>query len=151
MARMHSGARGKSGSTKPIVKKIPSWVRYKARETELLVVKLAKEGNTPSQIGIFLRDVYGIPSVRTVSGKKVAAILKAKKLLTPLPEDLTALIKKAITVRTHIGENHKDMTALRGLQLTESKIRRLVKYYKRTERIPQDWAYDPDKIKLMID
>lgn len=151
MARMHSGAHGKSGSTKPIVKKTPSWVRYKARETELLVVKLAKEGKTPSQIGIFLRDVYGIPSVRTVSGKKVAAILKAKKLLTAIPEDLNSLIKKAITVRKHLGDNHKDMTAKRGLQLTESKIRRLVKHHKKTGRISQEWTYDPDKIKLMID
>ena len=48
-------------------------------------------------------------------------------------------------------KNHKDNTALRGIQLTESKIKRLIKYYKKSGRLPEDWKYEPEKIKLYIE
>ena len=51
----------------------------------------------------------------------------------------------------HMTKNHKDTTALRGIQLTESKIKRLVKYYKRSGRLPEDWKYEPDKIRLYLE
>ena len=41
MAKMHSRARGKSGSTKPL-KKVPSWAPYKGPDVEKLIVKYAK-------------------------------------------------------------------------------------------------------------
>jgi small subunit ribosomal protein S15 len=151
MARMHSGKRGKSGSKKPAKKTVPSWVRYKGKEVELLIVKLSKEGNTASQIGLKLRDEYGIPSVRALAGKKIGGMLKEKKLLPELPEDLMAIIKKNVLIRKHIGNNHKDQVAIRGLTLADSKIMRLVKYYKKTGRLPQDWKYDPEKIRLLIE
>ena len=43
------------------------------------------------------------------------------------------------------------MPAKRGLELTESKIRKLVKYYKKTKKLESDWKYDPDKIRLLIE
>jgi small subunit ribosomal protein S15 len=61
-----------------------------------------------------------------------------------------ALIKRAVMIRKHIEENHKDMTGKRGLQLTESKIKRLVKYYKRTGVLDKTWKYDPEKVKLIV-
>lgn len=150
MARMHGNAKGKSGSKKPVKKTKPVWVRYKPNEVEFLIVKLAKEGKTPSQIGLVLRDLYGIPNVKVMMGKSVTQLMKEKSLLAELPEDLMALIKKSILIRKHLEQNHKDVTAKRGLQLTESKIKRLVKYYKRTEKIQEGWKYDPEKIKLII-
>jgi small subunit ribosomal protein S15 len=148
MARMHSRARGVSGSTKPVKKVAPSWLKYKSKEVELLVLKYAKEGKTASQIGSYLRDEYGIPSVQLITKKPISEILKDKNLLGDIPEDLLALIKRSITIRKHLEENKKDMTAKRGLQLTDSKIRRLTKYYKRTERLSKDWKYDPEKVRL---
>ena len=68
MARMYSRRKGKAGSKKPAKKQVPSWLRYKGKEVELLVVKLAKEGKNPSQIGLHLRDVYGIPDTKIVAG-----------------------------------------------------------------------------------
>ena len=41
-------------------------------------------------------------------------------------------------------------TAKRGLHLTESKIRRLVKYYKKTNKLPAAWKYDREQAKLLI-
>lgn len=151
MARMHSRKKGKAGSKKPLTKKKPSWERYKEKEIELLIAKLAKEGKTTSQIGMHLRDTYGIPQVKTLSGKSITAILKEKKLTPQLPEDLMSLIKKNIIEKKHIETNKHDQTAKRGLNLTESKIKRLVKYYKRSGRLEESWQYDPEKIRLLIE
>ncbi|HIH24583.1 TPA: 30S ribosomal protein S15 [Candidatus Woesearchaeota archaeon] len=151
MARMHSHARGQSRSTKPSAPTKPTWLAQSAKETELLVVKYAKDGKSPSQIGLHLRDEYGIPSVKLVTGKSVAQILKEKTLQTEIPEDVMALVTKVVKIKKHQDENKKDMTAIRGLRLTESKINRLVKYYKTTGRLPADWSYDPDRIKLYVE
>ena len=151
MARMYSRKKGKAGSTKPVKKAIPSWTRYKESEVEMLVAKLAKDGKTPSQIGLYLRDVYGIPDVNVIAKKSITKILGEKNLLSNIPEDLMALIRKGVMIRKHMEENHKDMTALRGLQLTESKIGRLAKYYKRSGRIEKDWKYDHKSVSLYIE
>jgi len=151
MGRMYSGARGKSGSKRPSKKTVPGWVRYKPKEVEMLIIKLAKEKYTPSQIGITLRDTYGIPSVRVLLNKSITQLLEEKKLLGALPEDLMALIKRSIMLKKHLEENKKDEVAKRGLNLTESKIKRIVKYYKATEVLSADWTYDPDKVRLLIE
>ena len=78
MAKMHSRKRGRSGSKKPLHKTKPSWLRMKEKELELLIVKLAKEGKSSSVIGLELRDSYGIPDVKTVTGKRIQEILKEK-------------------------------------------------------------------------
>jgi len=151
MARMHSGARGKSRSTKPSKKVAPSWLKYKSKEVELLITKYAKEGKNPSQIGIYLRDEYGIPDAKIITGKSITKTLKEKNLLKEIPEDLMALIRKAVLIRKHLEDNKHDMSAKTGLILTESKIKRLTKYYKRTGKMPLEWKYDPKKIKLVVE
>lgn len=151
MARMYSRKKGKSGSKKPVKKTEPVWLRYGSKETEQLVIKLSKAGKTASEIGIILRDSYGIPSVKTVTKKKVNQILNENSLMPKLPYDLLALIKKEIALMKHVDVNKKDMTAMRGITLTDSKIRRLVKYYKRTGKLPADWAYDKKNAKLLLE
>jgi len=151
MARMYSRKKGKAGSKKPARKSAPSWIRYGATEIEMLIVKLAKEGNAPSKIGLILRDSYGIPLSKQITGKKITKLLKEKNLLPKLPEDLLALIKRSIAIRKHLEKNHKDETAARGLTLTENKIKALVKYYKKTKKLPVDWKYEPKKIRLYLE
>ncbi len=148
---MHSRKKGRAGSKKPLEKKVVSWLRYTPKEVELLVLKLVKEGKPASQIGMILRDTYGIPSAKELIGKSISQVLKDKNVQPRIPEDLMALIKKNILVKEHLGKNHKDMTAKHGLELTESKIRRLVKYYKKSGRLPAEWTYDPDKLKLLVE
>lgn len=151
MARMHSRAKGVSKSKKPSKKAKPSWLSYKPKEIELLVLKLHKENKTPSQIGLYLRDAYGIPDAKMITGKSITAMLEEKKLLAKVPEDLTALIRKSIMVGKHLDKNKQDMTAKRGLQLTTSKINRLTKYYKQTGRLPKEWKFDPKQAALFIE
>ena len=145
MARMYSRKKGKHGSKKPAKKTVPSWILYDAKKTELLIAKLAKDGKSASQIGVLLRDAYGIPNVSVLCGKSISAILKEKKLGQEVPEDLTALFRKYVAIRKHLEANNHDETAARGLLLTESKIGRLVKYYKRNGRIPEAWKFDTER------
>jgi len=150
MARMHSRKKGKSKSTKPVVKKTPTWVKYKPKEIEALIVKFGKEGNTASKIGVIMRDMYGIPDVKTMLKKSITDILKANKLTKDVPEDLLALIRKAVFLRKHMEANHKDMPGKRGLELTESKIRRLSKYYIKSGKLDSTWRYNPEKVKILV-
>ncbi len=143
-----SKEKGKSHSTRPARAGPPSWVKYTPEEVENLVVELARKGYPPSMIGIILRDQYGIPLVKQITGKKIVQILKEHGLAPKIPEDLANLIKRAIRVRRHLEEHPKDYHSKRGLQLIESKIRRLVKYYKREGVLPPDWEYVPEKIKI---
>lgn len=147
---MHSRARGKSGSKKPI-KKIPSWAPYKEKEVEKLVVKYAKAGKNTAEIGLLLRDSYGIHNVKALSGKNISAIVRENNLQKKLPEDMLSLIKRMITIKQHLQKNQQDKTALRGYQLTNSKVHRLVKYYKCSGRIAPEWKLDTDKLKMYLE
>jgi len=151
MSRMYSSAKGKAGSTKPLRKTKPSWVRYNDKEAEMLITKLAKEGKSPSQIGLILRDTYGIPDIKILIGRRLTALLDEKKLTSKLPEDVLALIKKSVKLRKHIESNHKDEDSKRGLTLTESKIKRLVKYYKGAGKLPDDFRYHPDRVRMYLE
>lgn len=150
MARIYSRGKGKAGSTKPSKTSKHTWITYGPKEIEMLIVKLAKE-KTPSQIGLFLRDSYGIPDVKAVIGKSVTEVLKEKNVLPEVPEDLMALMRTTVKIRKHLEDNKHDMTAKRGLIIAESKIKRLVKYYKREKRLPVDWKYDPAKVRLVLE
>lgn len=148
---MYSRKKGKAGSKRPLITAKPGWVTLSAKEAEMLVAKLAKEGKTSSMIGMILRDSYGVPRVPEVCNKTITKILTEKNLVHQIPDDLRSLLRRTLQIRKHMTENRQDMTAKRGLALTESKIGRLVKYYKRTQRIPWTWKYDPDKIKLYVE
>jgi len=151
MARMHSKGKGKSGSKRPSKKGSYSWMNYKPKEVELLIIKLAKEGNTTSKIGLILRDTYGIPDVKSITEKSISDILDKKELMPELPENLTDLLKSVIQLQKHLETNKKDLVAKRGLNQTESKIRRLVKYYKRVGKLDESWNYNPERVQLLIE
>ncbi len=150
MARVYSRRKGKAGSTRPSVRKAPSWQKYNASEVEALIVKLSKEGKSPSQIGMILRDSYGVPDVKASTKKQVVGILKEKNVSLKLPEDLTALLRRVVDLLKHLEKNHKDESAYRGLGITESKIGRVVKYYKSAKKLPQDWKYDRENVQLLL-
>lgn len=151
MARMYSRKRGKSKSTRPVRRVRPSWLSYDEKTIEQLVVKLAKQGKSASQIGVVLRDSYGVPDVRAATGRSVGEVLVVNGLGGGLPDDLRALIRRDIGVLKHVGLNRKDMVARRGVVLTGSRIHRLVRYYKRVGRLPVDWVYDRSKAKVLVE
>lgn len=150
MARMHSRKKGKSGSKKPPVKRIPRWLKIDKEKVENLVVKLAKERYSSAQIGLILRDQYGIPDVKTIVGKSIAQIMKENKVYPQFPEDLMDLFRRVVKLDEHLKRHRKDKHSRRGFKNLESKIRRLVKYYKRKKMIPEDFVYDIERVKLIV-
>ena len=128
MARMHARRRGKSCSLRPYRKQAPAWSNMDAKAITKVILDLRKEGASSSKIGLVLRDRSGVPDVKLALGKRIGDILKENKVASEIPEDLRDLMIKALGLRKHLGENKKDLHNKRQLNLTESKIRRLVRY-----------------------
>ena len=68
---MYSNGKGIARRCLPYRKSPPSWVQISTSDLVEQIVKLAKKGATPSQIGVILRDSHGIPQVKGVTGSKV--------------------------------------------------------------------------------
>ncbi len=141
MGRLHSHRHGKSHSIRPATLRAPSWISQSASEVEELVVKYAKEGLSPSQVGIKLRDQYSIPLVKPITKKSVSKILEENKAAPELPEDLENIVKKAVGLQKHLKANKGDRRNVRSLELIEAKVHRLAVYYKRIGKIPKNWKY----------
>jgi len=149
MAKIHSRRKGRAGSKKPLT--AAKWVEYKDKEVERLVLKLRKDGLQAPEIGKNLRDQYGIPSVKDITKKTITQILEENKLIPEIPQDLLNLLRRAVKLRGHITKNKKDYTSKHGLELMESKIRRLVKYYVKKKKLPADFVYEPERAKLLVE
>jgi len=142
---MHTRRRGASGSDKPAADEPPEWSDVDPEDIEQRVVELAEQGHDPSQIGMELRDegVTGtpVPDVKAATGKKVTEILAEHDAEPDLPEDLRNLLERAVRLREHMQENPQDHQNKRALQNTESKVRRLVDYY-RGDELDAEFEYD---------
>lgn len=151
MARMHSRHRGSSRSRKPSRDEVPDWVDLDADEVVEEVLALRRQGLTKARIGMELRDRLGVPDVKEVTGQSISDILADHDLQPEVPEDLLALLKRAVRLDNHLQQNPKDTHNRRGLTLIESKIRRLVKYYRSEGRLPEDWTYTMAQAKLLTE
>ena len=150
MARIHARRRGIASSVRPFRQEDPEWSNTDVQEIEKKIIELRKAGLSCAEIDLVLRDKFGVPNVKLVTGKRVNAIVRENDLDTDIPEDLRNLMHKALGMRKHLGENKKDLHNKRQLQLTESKVRRLVKYYVGTGRLPQGWTYKPETAEILL-
>ena len=141
MARMHAHTRGKSHSSRPASPSSPSWLKMTSAEVSSLVISLSKEGLSPSEIGLNLRDYHAIPLVKPITGTTITQILSEGDVKKELPEDLEHLVQKAIGLQKHLKNHNTDHRNIRSLELIEAKIHRLSKYYKRTGRLARNWKY----------
>jgi small subunit ribosomal protein S15 len=150
MARMHARRRGTSGSVRPYRKEVPAWSNTDVREIEKVIRESRKQGKPASEIGLLLRDKYGVPDVKLVMGKRLGAILKEMGMEARIPEDLANLIRKSLALRKHLAENRNDLHNRRQLQLTESKVRRVARYYVNSGKLPKDWVYKPESAEILL-
>ena len=141
MGRLHTHNHGKAHSIRPIESKFSSWVKQDPKEIEELVIKYAKDGHTPSQIGIKLRDQHAIPLVKPIINKTISDILDQNDLKSEIPEDLNNIVTKAVGLQKHLKSNKNDRRNIRSLELIEAKVHRLSMYYKKIGRIPENWKY----------
>jgi small subunit ribosomal protein S15 len=148
---MHARRKGKSGSTHPIRDKHPEWSALNPREIKSRTIELAKAGRSTSEIGLILRDQYAVPDIKVATGKKTSKILEENNIRSEIPEDLRNLIKTALRLKKHLEVQKKDLKNKRNLQLTESKIKRLTKYYHANNRLPKGWKYSPEQAKLIFE
>jgi len=126
------------------------WVEYSKEEATDIVKKLANEGHPKSEIGMILRDQHGIPKFRALTGMKISQVLKEANLHEEMPEALLNLIKKSVKINEHLAKNPKDYTCKRGYELTASKIRRLVSYYKKKGILPKEWRFSDETARLLV-
>jgi len=150
MARMQTRRKGKSSSKRPMISENPEWVPLTATEVEDLIVQFAEHGATSARIGLNLRDQYGVPNVRLATGRTVTEIMSEKGVMPDLPEDLSNLMRRAISLNVHVKQHRGDVSNLRGLNLIEARIRRLERYYKRNGILPQNWKYSLENAEIML-
>ena len=151
MARMHSKGKGTSGSSKPNNDKAPSWSESDKGTVEELIIKYANEGHSSAKIGSLLRDMHAVNDVRLVMGERISKKLSRNDLESTYPEDMMNLMRKALSLIDHLSGNKKDLHNRRQLELCESRLRRLAKYYVRTGRISSTWTYKRDQLRLMVE
>ena len=151
MARMHSKGKGTSGSSKPNNDTAPSWSESDKGTVEELILKYANEGHSSAKIGSSLRDMHAVPDVRLVMGERISQTLSRNNLDSTYPEDMMNLMRKALSLIDHLSSNKKDLHNRRQLELCESRVRRLAKYYVRTGRISSTWTYKRDQLRLMVE
>lgn len=103
------------------------------------IVQLMRDGKPKAAIGMILRDQEAVPSVKRVFGKSLSKVLAEEGLKETTPEDLLNLIRKKRRIEEHLEQHPKDVDSKKGLIRTSSKIRRLVKYYRRKSVLPEGW------------
>lgn len=103
----------------------PTWVKMKEPELKKVIAELA-EKNSPSQIGIILRDQYGIPTTK-IFGKKLQSYLK--ELGIDRKETLENAEKKVEAMKEHLKKNITDRKAKHKLQKAQSQLSVVRKYY----------------------
>ena len=140
--------RGRSRSTRPISKRPPNWVVYQPDEVKALIINLAREGKPQSEIGNILRDEHGIPLTKPIVGYGIHKVLEEAGLAPRIPEDLYNLMVKATKLKRHLDRNKKDFHNKRSLQLTESKIYALTRYYIRKGALPQGWRHRDEIVTI---
>ncbi len=151
MSRIHSGHKGRAGSHRPYPLTKPEWVTATSEEVVEQAVQLAKGGVPTALVGLQLRDQHGIPSARAVTGKRLSVLLKEQGISPEIPDDLQALLKRVVHLQQHLEGHPKDLANRRGLNLMEARIRRLARYYRQRQRIPETWRYSAAGAALQVE
>ena len=106
--------------------KKPSWVKLKESELKKIIIELSKK-NSPSKIGLILRDQYGIPTTK-IFGKKLKYYLEEAGINKN--EDLDNAEKKVDGLKDHLKNNITDKSAKHKLQKAQSRLNIIRRYFK---------------------
>jgi small subunit ribosomal protein S15 len=144
-------ARRRARLTAPIHREEkPEWLNVNENEIKELIADLIRKKTSLSDIGMILRDEYGIPEVRLVTGKGLKDTVLDMGMTLDLPDDIRDLMVKALNIRDHLERNRKDMRAKRDLFVTESRIRSLSAYYIKKDALPTNWRYSAQNARLLV-
>lgn len=144
---MHCPGKGKSCSMKPFTTDVQTYMSQSIPELKKLIIHLANRGTPAAQIGTILRDEHGVGSCADILGMTLLAFLRENGVAPAIPDDLTALIEKSNRMRQHLTHNNKDSDAKYRITLINSRIHRLVRYYKEKAVLPGNWKPFAEALK----
>jgi len=111
------------------------------------ILQLARQGYKKSDIGRVIREKYG-KSVKELLGKKLEKILEENGIKEEIPEDLLAIFKRINKMIKHLEVHKKDMHTKKRLEEYEKSVQCLIKYYKRIGKLPKDFKYTREVVKM---
>ena len=103
----------------------PTWVKMQEPELKKIIVELL-EKYPPSQIGMVLRDQYGIPTTR-IYGRKLKEYLTEAGI--EVNEDLDNAEKKVERMKEHLKSNITDRKAKHKFQGAQARLNITRKYF----------------------
>ncbi|MFZ5955671.1 MAG: hypothetical protein ACOYT4_04550 [Nanoarchaeota archaeon] len=103
----------------------PVWLKMNESELKNIIKDLSQKYEAP-QIGLILRDQYGIPTTK-VFGKKLTVYLK--ELGIESRTELKNAEKKVEKMQEHLKTNVTDRRTKHKLQKAQSKLNTLRKYH----------------------
>ena len=83
----------------------PSWIKMKPEDLGKQVGKLAEKYVV---VVVTLKDGFGVPQVKLVTGIKFLRILKKEGFAPSIPEVLYFFVKRAKSIQKHLGKNRND-------------------------------------------
>lgn len=106
-------------STKPV------WLKLSEEDLEKIIEELSEKYSS-AQIGLILRDQYGVPTTK-VYGKKLSSYLKETGKYTDV--ELVNAQKRFDNMKEHLSNNKQDKKAKHKLQKLQSHLNAMNKYY----------------------
>jgi len=106
----------------------PAWLKIKENELKKIIAGLSSY--QPAQIGLILRDQYGIPTAK-LYGKKLKNYLEELGIKSSC--ELENAEKKFEKIKTHLKKNITDKKAKHRLQRAQSRLNRTKKYFVKKE------------------
>ena len=103
----------------------PAWLKLSEEELKKIIVDLSAKYQ-PAQIGLVLRDQYGVPTTK-VYGKKLSEYLKELGKYTNA--ELENAKKKFENIKEHMETNKQDKRTKHKLQKAQSHLNAMNKYY----------------------
>lgn len=103
----------------------PTWVKMKEPELKKVILDLSDKF-PPSQIGMVLRDQYGIPTTK-IFNKRLKVYLT--ELGVEKNEDLDNAEKKVEKMREHLKKNVTDKKAKHKFQKAQARLNITRKYF----------------------
>jgi len=111
------------------------------------ILQLARQGYKKSYIGKVIKEKYG-KKVKELLGKKLEKILEENGIKEEIPEDLLAIFRKINRMMKHLEVHKKDMHTKKKLEEYEKSVQCLIKYYKRIGKLPENFKYSREIVKM---
>jgi small subunit ribosomal protein S15 len=108
----------------------PVWLKLSEEELKKIITQLSDK-YSPAQIGLILRDQYGVPTTK-VYGKKLSAYFK--EMGKDYHAELKGAAKKVEKMREHMAKNITDKKAKHKLQKAVSHFNALNKYTQKRKK-----------------